>query len=399
MVQDSIFQLLKKFIIPIISGIVLIFLFFTVLFMSMVAVVVSNKNNGHSYYNTNFEASGCPEEYFEYYSEASLKTNIPVYVLLAVTKQESNFDYTAEGGGAYGLMQIQRSESSGYDLWKGMLNEGLREFINNDYGYSEDDPEELWQEYLNNPELQIFVGAFYLRYYANYVLYKIDYVDSLKYTSSENMNLIDWYAETDDNVFQTILKRIFACYNGGPDYGMKVDFDKAQNNYPNQVFIYAMAYRGEGTDYDKSEYTDENIENAIEVGMDLVNVGTYLWGGGRTQEDVDNNVFDCSSFVYHCYEEAGISLGDRGSVTTYSLVQMGRAVHRLDMRRGDLIFFDTDGANSHVAIYLGNNRFLHDSTSKGVIVSELTGYYAQAFNGNVRRIVTTSYDIEDDKEA
>ena len=167
---------------------------------------------------------------------------------------------------------------------------------------------------------------------------------------------------------------------------MSVDLDNAQNNYPNKVFEYAMTYRGEGIDYGSGEY-DGKIENVIEVGMDLVGVGTYVFGGGRTQDDVDNNIFDCSSVVYHCFEKAGIKLGDRGSVTTYSLVQMGMPIDEDEMERGDIIFFNTDGVNSHVGIYLGENEFLHDSSSKGVIVSELTGYYAQAFNGNVRRII------------
>ena len=43
-----------------------------------------------------------------------------------------------------------------------------------------------------------------------------------------------------------------------------------------------------------------------------------------------------------------------------------------DLKEGDLVFFDFDGQKfNHVGIYLQNNKFVHASTSKGVIVSDL----------------------------
>lgn len=43
-----------------------------------------------------------------------------------------------------------------------------------------------------------------------------------------------------------------------------------------------------------------------------------------------------------------------------------------DLEEGDLVFFDFGGQKfSHVGVYLKNNRFVHASTSKGVIVSNL----------------------------
>lgn len=66
---------------------------------------------------------------------------------------------------------------------------------------------------------------------------------------------------------------------------------------------------------------------------------------------------------------------------------MGQKVDASEMRRGDLIFFDTYTVDGHIGIYLGDNKFLHDGTSTGVTVSELSGYYKEKFNGKVRRIV------------
>jgi hypothetical protein len=43
-----------------------------------------------------------------------------------------------------------------------------------------------------------------------------------------------------------------------------------------------------------------------------------------------------------------------------------------DLKEGDLVFFDFDGQKfNHVGVYLQNNKFVHASTSKGVIISDL----------------------------
>lgn len=55
--------------------------------------------------------------------------------------------------------------------------------------------------------------------------------------------------------------------------------------------------------------------------------------------------------------------------------QMADSVKRLyeeDLKEGDLVFFDFGGQPfNHVGVYLHNNKFVHVSTSKGVIVSDL----------------------------
>lgn len=46
-----------------------------------------------------------------------------------------------------------------------------------------------------------------------------------------------------------------------------------------------------------------------------------------------------------------------------------------DLREGDLVFFNTRGGVSHVGIYLHNNKFVHASTSGGVMISDLNETY------------------------
>ena len=71
--------------------------------------------------------------------------------------------------------------------------------------------------------------------------------------------------------------------------------------------------------------------------------------------------------------------------------QMAESVKRKyeeQLNEGDLVFFDFNGQKfSHVGVYLQNNRFVHVSTSKGVIVSNLKdSWYYKYFSccGSIR---------------
>ena len=342
---------------------------------------ISNAGNGGMI--TDIGVAGVPQEYINYFNESSTIFNIPNWCLAAVAKQESNFNPNTSYGGAYGIMQIQKVDpSSGKDLWKYLIDMGLGQiYLAN--GYSFNDSEEMWNIFLNDPRAQIFAGAYEIRYYGNYVLYKQNKVPKLNYNNNENMDLVKWNSDENDSDFRETLRRIFACYNGGPSYGMKVDLDNAQFNYPNKIFQYAMEFRNAGL----NQSSNQIIETVIEAGMKWVGKSPYVWGGGRTEAEVIAGRFDCSSFVHYCYASAGIQLGDRASVVTFSLVNMGQKVDASEMRRGDLIFFDTYTVDGHIGIYLGDNKFLHYGTSTGVTISELSGYYKDKFNGKVRRIV------------
>ena len=359
----------------------------TLLIMTATISIIINQNSisntGSGGMITDIGVAGVPQEYVNYFNEASTIFNIPNWCLAAVAKQESNFNPNTSYGGAYGIMQIQKIDpSSGKDLWKYLIDMGLGEiYLAN--GYTFNDSEEMWNIFLNDPRAQIFAGAYEIRYYGNYVLYKQNKVPKLNYNNNENMDLVKWNSDENDSDFRETLRRIFACYNGGPSYGMKVDLDNAQFNYPNKVFQYAMEFRNAGL----NQSSNQIIETVIEAGMKWVGKSPYVWGGGRTEADVIAGRFDCSSFVHYCYASAGIQLGDRASVVTFSLVNMGQKVDASEMRGGDLIFFDTYTVDGHIGIYLGDNKFLHDGTSTGVTVSELSGYYKEKFNGKVRRIV------------
>jgi len=339
--------------------------------------------------NINGSLNGVPTEYIEYFNEASKIFNLPNWILAAVAKQESNFNpNSASPDGAYGIMQFQKQDiGAGGDLWAGAMRGGLDK-VYKDNGYSFNSYEEMWEIFLKDTKAQIIGGGFELRRYANYVLYKNGIVANLDYNNNENMNLIEWSADENDSNFRDTLKRIFACYNGGPSYGMSVDLDNAQHDYPNKVFKYAMEFRDNGLTGSGTPVDNETIEKAIEAGMKWVGKSPYVWGGGRTQADVDAGRFDCSSFVHYMYASAGIQLGERATVVTFSLVNMGQKIAPEDMQRGDIIFFDTYTIDGHVGIYLGEGKMIHDGPTNGVEITDMNlPYWQQTFNGKVRRVV------------
>ncbi|MBL0334143.1 MAG: C40 family peptidase [Chitinophagaceae bacterium] len=98
--------------------------------------------------------------------------------------------------------------------------------------------------------------------------------------------------------------------------------------------------------------------------------------GGNTHSGVD-----CSGFTCAVYTAAyGFAL-PRVSRDQY---RMSRKISTTELKEGDLLFFDTRGGGgiTHVGVYLGNNRFIHATVSKGVMVSDLfEKYYLTRFVG------------------
>lgn len=99
----------------------------------------------------------------------------------------------------------------------------------------------------------------------------------------------------------------------------------------------------------------------------------YRYGGE------DRNGVDCSGFAGKLYSEV---YGRQIPRTTSQLAQATKKVPQASLREGDLVFFNIQGKkDSHVGVYLQNHRFVHASTSKGVVISDLRNpYYRQHFS-------------------
>jgi len=104
----------------------------------------------------------------------------------------------------------------------------------------------------------------------------------------------------------------------------------------------------------------------------------YLWAG------VDHRGIDCSAFVREVFRE---SLRIELPRVAGPQHDMGVPVEQAQLRPGDLVFFDTmdRGYITHVAVYVGDGKIAHASSSKGVTHAELKqAYYQHAYWGSRR---------------
>ena len=98
---------------------------------------------------------------------------------------------------------------------------------------------------------------------------------------------------------------------------------------------------------------------------DLIGV-KYSYGGNTTRG------FDCSGFVSYVFKQHDVKV----SRTAASMHASGTSVSKTELETGDLVFFNTSGKRvSHVGIYIGDGKFAHASTSKGVRVDKLNDPY------------------------
>ena len=98
--------------------------------------------------------------------------------------------------------------------------------------------------------------------------------------------------------------------------------------------------------------------------------GTKYRLGGEDKNGVDCSAF-VQSFMLSLY---GVGL-PRTSKEQYAA---SNRIKKADLSEGDLVFFHTRGKGksiSHVGVYLRNNKFIHASSSGGVMISDLTEEY------------------------
>ncbi|MBA2499919.1 MAG: C40 family peptidase [Chitinophagaceae bacterium] len=88
----------------------------------------------------------------------------------------------------------------------------------------------------------------------------------------------------------------------------------------------------------------------------------YCYGGSSKK------CIDCSAFVQTFFISMYGTMLPRTAREQY---KEAKRISRTELEEGDLLFFNTTGGVSHVGVYLQNNKFVHASSSSGVIISDM----------------------------
>jgi lipoprotein Spr len=132
--------------------------------------------------------------------------------------------------------------------------------------------------------------------------------------------------------------------------------------------IVAFKREGVGKKIDTLHYDVEGI-----IGYAKSLLGTpHVMGGYSTSG------LDCSGLVKLAHAQFGVALPHSShEQARYGLILQPNE----ELKRGDLVFFhstySTSNLITHSGIYIGENRFIHTSTSNGVSISTLldSGYW------------------------
>lgn len=100
----------------------------------------------------------------------------------------------------------------------------------------------------------------------------------------------------------------------------------------------------------------------------------YRYGG------CDKSGTDCSCFTLMLFKQVYNKTIERSSGEIYKSCEK---IKRSHLKEGDLVFFVTNGKGvSHVGVFLKDEKFVHASTSKGVMISSLSeAYFEKTYYG------------------
>ncbi|AWB42862.1 hydrolase [Paenibacillus sp. CAA11] len=122
-------------------------------------------------------------------------------------------------------------------------------------------------------------------------------------------------------------------------------------------------------------FADSNLDKVVNSVY-----GTPYKMGGTTVKG-----FDCSGFTKYVFKKMGVTLARQSKAQ----FKQGTSVAKSQLKEGDLVFFNTLGNGvSHVGIYVGNGKFAHASSSKGIHIDKLSNSYYQNRYVGAKRILS-----------
>ncbi|MBR1645814.1 MAG: C40 family peptidase [Selenomonadaceae bacterium] len=119
-------------------------------------------------------------------------------------------------------------------------------------------------------------------------------------------------------------------------------------------------------------------------GAQIVSTAKGLMGIAYVFGGTTPSGFDCSGLLQYVFKMNGVSI-PRLADEQYNL---GRKASKNQLTAGDLVFFTTYTSGvSHCGIYVGDGKFLHASSSRGVTINSLDDEYWRARFVGAKKLV------------
>ncbi|WP_051251519.1 C40 family peptidase [Paenibacillus harenae] len=156
----------------------------------------------------------------------------------------------------------------------------------------------------------------------------------------------------------------------------KIGYISANSKYTN--------YNGSSSGSGSGQTSSSKADRVISLAKSYQGRVSYDYG----TRNVSRLIFDCSSFTEFIFAKVGVDL----KWGTRSQKSQGTAVSKSNLRKGDLVFFDTIGRNNrainHVGIYMGSGKFIHNTPSKdGLAVNSLSSGWWSSHYVSARRVL------------
>lgn len=149
---------------------------------------------------------------------------------------------------------------------------------------------------------------------------------------------------------------------------------------------YYIACNPESSQTKKMDHTTP--ADAVSLRADILAVTKRQLGSRYVYGAASPGAFDCSGLTSYVYRNMGYGIHR----TADYQMQDGLVIAKENLQAGDLVFFRASGSPwlaSHVGIYAGDGKFIHASSSRGVIYSSLSQSYYYGTYVGARRIVNT----------
>ena len=180
-----------------------------------------------------------------------------------------------------------------------------------------------------------------------------------------------------DEKLASIPSGTILILNGMEQGWFKVSYD-GKEGYVSGAYI--LAVDADGNRADKTSASSELGDQIVAYAKEFL--GTpYKYGASGP------NSFDCSGFTSYVYKKFGYTLNRSAA----GQLSNGTAVSLSEMQPGDIICWKAYGSSkaaTHVGIYIGNNQYIHASTTGSTVRINEMDYAAKSrYVVGVRRII------------